>query len=55
MNAPQVIYIVIVTMCLTLEACRHGEEKKSRKYNAYWEAGGWAVFSLLLWWGGFFA
>ena len=53
MNAPQIIWIVLITISLTYDLIKHGERKEGRHDFVASVIGAAATF-LLLWWGGFF-
>jgi len=53
LNAPQIIYVVLVTMGLTLTLVRDGQPKTGKEsFLASLISN--VLILLLLWWGGFF-
>jgi hypothetical protein len=53
MGIPQVIFVIMATMDITIDLCRHGLQKQG-KYNVWGSLIFYAGVVVLLYYGGFF-
>lgn len=53
MGIPQVIFVVLATMDITIHLCCHRKPLEG-EYNVWWETFCTVAFTALLYWGGFF-
>lgn len=53
MGIPQVIFLILATMDITMDACWHGQPKQGT-YSVGWTLFQYIVFGAILYWGGFF-
>lgn len=53
MGIAQVIFVILMTIDVTVDACWHGQ-KRQDSYNVWWALIQDVAFAGLLYWGGFF-
>lgn len=53
MGIPQVIFVILITMDITVDICCHGQPKQG-KYSVWCALIQNSLLTALLWWGGFF-
>lgn len=53
MGIPQVIFVILMTMDITIDLCCH-RQPRDGKHNVWWALFADSAFAALLYWGGFF-